>query len=263
VDERLVNRSFVDVHVHVVAGIDDGPADEGETDALLDELAAQGATTVVTTPHVDARFAPRPDDVAVEVRALRERRPGQPRVLAGAEVHPGRLDDVVAAGVERFTLGGGGTLLVEAASDVPATVLEHCFRRLEHAGFRTLFAHAERSRAFAADDGLTRDLVARGARMQVNARSLCPDAGARGKYAWHLVEEGLVSVVASDAHALSLRPPRLADAADEIARRLDEDAVHVLMYANPTALCDGHDAPPFQPTTRARRRGWLRRAGRP
>lgn len=262
-DERALNRSFVDVHVHVVAGIDDGPADDGETDALLDALAAQGATTVVTTPHVDARFPARPDDVAARVRALRERRPGQPRVLAGAEVHPGRLDDVIEAGVERFTLGGGGTLLVEAASDVPATVLEHCLRRLEHAGVRTLFAHAERSRAFAADDGVTRDLVARGARLQVNARSLCPGAGDRGKHAWRLVEDGLVSVVASDAHALGLRPPRLADAADEIAKRLDEDAVHVLMYENPTALCDGHDAPPFQPTTRARGRGWLRRAGRP
>ena len=113
-------RSFVDVHAHVVAGIDDGPVDDGETDALLDALAAQGATTVVTTPHVDARFDGAPDDLAVRVRALRNRRPEAPGVLAGAEVHPGRLDDVIAAGAHRFTLGGGGTLLVEAATDGPA-----------------------------------------------------------------------------------------------------------------------------------------------
>ncbi len=261
-EERAHNRSFVDVHVHVVAGVDDGPSDDGETDALLDVLAAQGATTVVTTPHVDARYAGEPDDLASRVRALRERRPGSPGVLAGAEVHPGRLDDVLSAGVERFTLGGGGTLLVEAAPDVPGTVLEHCLRRLEHAGVRTLFAHAERSRALASDDGLARDLVKRGARLQVNARSLCSGAGARGKFAWKLLDDGLVSVVASDAHALGLRPPRLSDAADEIAKRLGEDAVEVLMHTNPAALCDGHDAPPFQPTTRARRRAWLRRAGR-
>jgi protein-tyrosine phosphatase len=252
----------VDVHAHVVAGIDDGPADDGETDSLLDLLAEQGVTTVVATPHVDARFAPRPDEVAAGVRALRERRPARPGVLAGSEVHPGRLDEVIEAGVERFTLGGAGTLLVEAAPDVPGTVLEHCLRRLEYVGVRTLFAHAERSRALEADDGLAGDLVARGARLQVNARSLCPGAGPRGRFAWQLVEAGLASVVASDAHALGLRPPRLSDAADEIAKRLDEDAVHALMYANPTALCDGHDAPPFQPTTRARRRAWLRRAGR-
>jgi protein-tyrosine phosphatase len=252
----------VDVHAHVVAGIDDGPADDGETDALLDLLAEQGVTTVVTTPHVDARFAPRPDEVAASVRALRARRTSRPGVLAGAEVHPGRLDEVIAAGIERFTIGGAGTLLVEAAPDVPGTVLEHCLRRLEHAGVRTLFAHAERSRALEADGGLAGDLVARGARLQVNAHSLCPGAGARGRFAWHLVESGLASVVASDAHALGLRAPRLSDAADELAKRLDEDAVHALMYANPTALCDGHDAPPFQPTTRARRRAWLRRAGR-
>ena len=261
-DERVHTRSFVDVHAHVVAGIDDGPADDGETDAVLEMLAEQGVTTVVTTPHVDARFPPRPDEVAASVRALRTRRPGRPGVLAGAEVHPGRLDEVIEAGIERFTLGGAGTLLVEAAPDVPGTMLEHCLRRLEHAGVRTLFAHAERSRALEADGGLAGELVARGARLQVNARSLCPGAGARGRFAWHLGEAGLASVVASDAHALGLRPPRLSDAADEIAKRLDEDAVHALMYANPTALCDGHDAPPFQPTTRARRRAWLRRAGR-
>ena len=256
-------RSFVDVHAHVVAGIDDGPADDGETDALLDALAAQGATTVVTTPHVDARFAARPDEVAARVRALRERRPGAPGVLAGAEVHPGRLDDVLEAGVERFTLGGGGTLLVEAATDVPATVLEHCLRRLEHAGVRTLFAHAERSRALAHDDGLARDLVARGARLQVNARSLCAGAGDRGKFAWKLVDDGLVSVVASDAHALGLRPPRLADAADEIAKRLGEDAVHTLMHDEPGgALRRARRAAVPAHARGARRRAWLRRGGR-
>jgi protein-tyrosine phosphatase len=256
-------RSFVDVHAHVVAGIDDGPADDAETDELLDALAAQGATTVVTTPHVDARFDGQPEDLAARLSALRERRPGSPGILAGAEVHPGRLDDVLEAGVGRFTLGGAGTLLVEAGTDVPATVLEHCLRRLAHAGVRTLYGHAERSRALREDDDLARDLVARGARLQVNARSLCRDAGARGKFAWKLLDEGLVSVVASDAHALSVRAPRLADAADEIARRLGEDAVQTLMHDNPEALCDGRDAPPLRPTTRVRRRAWPRRAGRP
>jgi protein-tyrosine phosphatase len=262
VDERAHTRSFVDVHAHVVAGLDDGPADDHETDALLDVLAEQGAATVVTTPHVDARFHGQPDDVAARVRALGERRSGGPGVLAGAEVHPGRLDDVLATGAARFTLGGGGTLLVEAAPDVPGNVLEHCLRRLDHAGVRTLYAHAERSRALADDDTLARDLVARGARLQINARSLCSGAGARGRFAWKLVDEGLVSVVASDAHGLSQRPPRLADAADEIARRHGEDAVQTLMQANPAALCDGRDAPPFQPISRARRGAWLRRIGR-
>jgi protein-tyrosine phosphatase len=262
VDERVHNRSFVDVHVHVVAGFDDGPADDRESDALLDELAAQGVTTVVTTPHVDARFPARPDELAERVRALRERRPGRPGVLTGAEVHPGSLDDVIEAGVGRFTLGGGGALLVEAASDVPGSLLEHCLRRLDHAGVRTVFAHAERCRALAADGDLARGLVARGAWLQVNARSLCPGAGARGKFAWKLLDEGLVSIVASDAHALAVRAPRLSDAAGEIAKRLDEEAVEVLMYANPTALCDGHDAPPFKPATKARRRAWPFRTGR-
>jgi protein-tyrosine phosphatase len=261
VAEGVHTWSFVDVHAHVVAGIDDGPADDAETDALLDALAAQGATTVVTTPHVDARYETEPADLATRVSALRERRGGGPDVLTGAEVHPGRLDDVLAAGAARYTLDGGGTLLVEAATDVPGAVLEHCLRRLEHAGVRTLFAHAERSRALSADLGLARDLVARGARLQVNARSLCSGAGTRGKFAWKLLDEGLVSAVASDSHALGLRPPRLADAADEIARRLGEDAVQTLMVDNPVALCEGRDAPPLQPDKHSRRGARLLRIG--
>jgi protein-tyrosine phosphatase len=261
VGERVHTRSFVDVHAHVIAGIDDGPADDAETDALLDALASQGAATVVTTPHVDARYGEDPDDLAARLRTLRARRSDGPGVLAGAEVHPGRLDDVLAAGAAHYTLGGGGTLLLEAASDVPGTLLEHCLRRLEHAGLRTLYAHAERCRALAADVGLARDLVERGGRLQVNARALCPGAGARGKFAWKLVDEGLASVVASDAHALGLRPPRLAEAADEIARRHGEDAVQTLMVTNPAALCEGRDAPPFQPGKRARRGARLLRIG--
>jgi tyrosine-protein phosphatase YwqE len=76
------------------------------------------------------------------------------------------------------------------------------------------------------------------------------------------VDEGLVSVVASDAHGLGQRPPRLTDAADEIARRLGEDAVQTLMQTNPAALCEGRDAPPYQPSKKARRGAWLRRARR-
>lgn len=254
-------RSFVDIHAHVVPDFDDGPADAAESDALLDALAAEGVTTVVSTPHVDARFDARADELEQLVTALAERRRGDPLVRSGAEVHPGRLDDVLAAGVERFTLVGGGTLLVEAASDVPRNVLEHCLRRLDHAGVRTLYAHAERSRALSEDAGLARDLVARGARLQVNAGSLCPRSS-RGKAAWRLVDAGLVSVVASDAHALGLRPPRLADAADEIAKRLGEDAVHTLMHENPAALCEGRDAPPLQTRKRAGRTTWLQRIGR-
>jgi tyrosine-protein phosphatase YwqE len=71
-----------------------------------------------------------------------------------------------------------------------------------------------------------------------------------------------VSVVASDAHALGLRPPRLVEAADELAERFGEDAVHTLMHANPAALCDGLDAPPYRPQTRPRTGAWLRRIAR-
>ena len=113
-----------------------------------------------------------------------------------------------------------------------------------------LFAHAERSRAFQADDGLARDLVARGARLQVNANSIRSGSGDRGRLAWHLLESGLVSIVASDSHALGLRPPRLAEAADELARRLDEDAVHTLTYTNPTAPAIGTTHPRSSPPRR-------------
>ena len=264
-DERVHNRSFVDVHAHVVAGIDDGPADDGETDALLDMLAEQGVTTVVTTPHVDARFH------AAAGRARRARARAA-RAPAGHARACSRAPRCIPGGSTRCIERRGRALHARAArapcsSRLRPTCRERCSSTA--CGGSSMPACARCSRTPSArarsqaDDGLARDLVARGARLQINAHSLCPGAGARGRFAWHLAR--------AQGSPASSPPMRTRSAC---ARRASPRRPMRLRSVwtrtpstrsctpTPTALCDGHDAPPFQPTTRARRRAWLRRAGR-
>ena len=127
---------FIDLHAHVLPGVDDGPVDEAEALALLDRLASEGVTTVAATPHVDGRYATTPALVRERIAALAPRAPID--IVPGAEIHLGQLDVVLETGPEAYTLGGSGTLLLEVEGSIVASTVEDARIRLAEAGVRVL-----------------------------------------------------------------------------------------------------------------------------
>jgi protein-tyrosine phosphatase len=251
----------IDLHCHVLPGIDDGP---GALDGAL-ELAAtaagNGIATIVATPHVSWDYPA--NDAARIGAAVAELNPalqaaGIPvTVLAGAEVALTRGADLSDDELRSLRLGGGPYLLLECPLSPSATGFEQGLWELRARGHQVLLAHPERSPHFQRDPGALERLAAEGVLAQVTAASLTGRFGREAQRAglgW--LAAGLVHNVASDAHSAHRRPPSIAAELTEAG--LGEHA-GALADALPAAILGGGALPAAPVARPPRRRFGLRR----
>jgi protein-tyrosine phosphatase len=259
----------IDLHCHVLAGIDDGPGTMDGSIALARVAASAGTRTLVATPHVSSRYPNDPATIArlTETLNARLREEAIPlEVLRGAEVAMMRAVELDAAELSRLGLGGGPWLLAEPPLTQPAERIESAARTLMDAGHRLLIAHPERCMAFHRDPLLLEALVRGGALTSITAGSLSGRFGGHvRRFALELARRGLVHNVASDAHDHSGRPPRIAE---ELQRAGLGPLEEWLTCSVPDAILRGEEVPPppadVKPSIpRARSSWWQRVARRP
>jgi protein-tyrosine phosphatase len=205
----------VDLHFHLLPGVDDGPCDMEESLDLARAAVAEGTATVVTTPHVRS-------DYITDVQELRERVDELRAAIAAAGIdlavlRGGELGHEMVGRLRQAELDSVAQgppaarwLLVETPFGGIGADFHAATDELRGRGFGVLVAHPERSgdAALCGSAGLRRELAA-GSLAQVNAMSLAGQHGEDVELAGlGLVREGLVSVVASDAHGRT-RPPAL------------------------------------------------------
>ncbi len=240
---------MIDIHLHVLPGIDDG-ADDLATAAAMCRIAAEdGCEGLVLTPHQrteswDNTDRPRLDALR---RAVEAETGGTPRLYAGAEI---RVDGEILA--ELDALPGSGLvpladsryLLLEFNRfGMPPDPLE-LTHELRVAGWVPVYAHPEHIPFLAGDLELMAQLAAAGALFQVTAGSLAGDHGRLTlDRASQMVDAGLVHFVASDAHGTGFRPPGLSRVRDLIARRWGDDAAWTLTSGNPRAVVEDRPLP--------------------
>ncbi len=232
----------IDLHFHCLPGIDDGPDDWESSVALCRAAAAQGTTTIVATPHVlrgpwineDPELR---DALVLELNALLD---GRPEILPGCEYF---LSAEAVELVERGRwspltgLNRTGYLLVELPSGEIPSYTGALFHELTLLGVTPVLAHPERNRALSDDSDELEELIERGARVQLTAGSLLGDFGPPAAEAsQEFLRRGLVHLVASDAHSLDRRPPRLAAARRHIRDAWGADAEVGLFEENPRAV---------------------------
>jgi protein-tyrosine phosphatase len=235
----------IDLHCHLVSGIDDGPATGAEAVALGEALVAAGVTRVVATPHVGPNYpndAERIHAAWLELVGALARARVPLEVLTGAELdllHAQGLDDEELG---RLALGPDGPLLVECPFSAVMPQFEQLVARLHDMGHRVLLAHPERSPVFLREPELLRRLVAGGAMASLTGSSFAGRFGRTAqRYAAWAVDEGLAHDVSSDAHDTVRRPPVLAEALEQAgygwtAGWLTRDA--------PAAILAGAELPP-------------------
>lgn len=240
---------MIDIHFHCLPGIDDGPSTWEEATALCRAAAAQGTKTLIATPHV-LREGWINDDAAVRdglLLRLNTLLGGTPSVLAGCEyyfsadivqlVERGRWSPLTCLNRTRY-------LLVEfPPREVPAAA-EAIFHELSLLEVTPVVAHPERNAVFTQEPERLERLVARGAVTQLTAGSLLGDFGGEARIACgEFFRRRLVHLVASDAHSLERRPPRLAEARLLARREWGEEAEGGLFEANPEALLNSGPLP--------------------
>jgi protein-tyrosine phosphatase len=263
-----VTSGIVDVHCHVLPGVDDGAPD---VEAALDFLrAAQagGTRAIVATPHQHPGRYP---NAAATLRAAHalllaaRDATGEelPEVLLGAEVH---LDHDLPERVEAeelLTLAGGPYLLLELPDQFAWPHVEDTIWRLRLSGRVPVIAHPERCGPVLREPARLRRLVELGCLVQVTGSSVAGVFGGPCRAQTEaFLRQGLVHVVASDAHDLRRRTPDLAAARQAVTTLLGGEAAARLFEEHPRALMEGRPLrvpPPSGPPTP--RPGLLERLG--
>lgn len=256
----------IDLHSHVLPGIDDGPGDMSGSIALAQAAVAAGTRVMAATPHVGLHYPVIPGELAARVAELGAAlgTAGVPlEVLTGGELAPSRAGHISDAELRAIGLGGSACILLESPFSDARPAMSGVVARLQRRGFRVLLAHPERSPGFLRDPAELAALVEGGACVQITAASLRGDFGRTvRRFSLDLLDAGLVHVVASDAHDASMRAPTLQAIVQHVVRRrrLPAALTELLTESTPRALLADAPLPhPLQGTYRRRRpssMGW-------
>lgn len=241
---------MIDLHSHVLPGLDDGVATLGEAVELCEAAAADGIEVLAATPHVRADYPTTPEQMERALAEVQRATKGTLRVIAGGELDVAELDRPEEE-LRRFCLGGTNRLLVETPyRGWPLDLADRLFK-LGLAGFSSVLAHPERNRDVQQRPELLEPIVTGGTLVQLTAASVDGRFGrAARSCAFDLLDRGLAHLVASDAHAPSLRAVGLSGACEAIG---DEELARWLTVRVPRAILAGAALPP-RPSKRPRRR---------
>jgi protein-tyrosine phosphatase len=243
---------LIDLHSHVLPGLDDGVKTIEEALALCAAAAADGVEVIAATPHVRHDYPTTPEQMEDALAAVRAANPAL-QVISGGELDLAELDrpkDELA----RFGLGGTRWLLVETPYwGWPLDITERLFQ-LRLQGFGVVLAHPERNADIQERPELLDPLVAGGTLVQLTAASVDGRLGPRpARSARELIDRGLAHLIASDAHAPEIRAVGLGAA---FASLRDEELARWLTDDVPLSILQDVETPP-RPEIRPRRR-WFR-----
>jgi protein-tyrosine phosphatase len=213
-DDSLRVPIVIDLHTHVLPGIDDGPETIEGSLAMARVAAADGTRVMVATPHVNWYHHNDAATIARLTDQLNERLQMEGiavEIRTGAEIAMTRAAEIESGELERMRLGGGPWVLLEPPFTPIVTGLDGVVMALQSAGHRVVLAHPERCPALHREPQVVESLVRNGVLMSVTVGSLVGRFGGEvRRFARRLVEQGLVHNVASDAHDAVRRPPALA-----------------------------------------------------
>ena len=239
---------MIDLHCHILPGLDDGARDVDDAVAMAAQAEADGITAICATPHIRHDHDVRIPELAVRVTELNRELAddgARVRILAGGEVA-----ETAVAGLERFELASVGLagshwILLEPAPGPLGESLRDAARALAEQGYRPIVAHPERHLGPGAVETLI-GLVREGALVQGTAALLENDESP----VHELAARGLIHVLGSDSHSASIgRPVRLSAGLASIGRIpvVGRHANWVADEAPAGIVADMELVPPFQP----------------
>ena len=252
---------MIDLHNHILPGVDDGAATLADALAIARMAYADGIRGIVATPHRHPRAytAPRADAVTLldAIRAAsRDEDLAMEYYLGGEAYIAPDLVDQIQSGLA-LTINGGRYLLVEwPIREYPRFSAEIVFE-LQVRGIVPIIAHAERYRFVQTDISRLASFVERGVLVQITAASLVGTAG-RGyrKTAETLLTHGLAHFIATDSHNVQRRPPILSRARDRACELVGRDRALAMVDHAPRLVVENRPVELPAVVTRPSRAFW-------
>jgi len=244
--QKTANRDWmtmlIDLHTHILYGVDDGPESIDLSMEMLRSACSGNIRAVVATPHILDGFQSE-ELIFSHFRKLtgaviEEKLPID--IFLGSEINfQFGMEDFLESSVGTFR-GMGRYFLVETTLTHYPKHFEETMSRILEGGRVPVFAHPERVGPIVGDTDLIRLLVGMGMLVQINAGSLLGMFGERiRKFAWDLLDLNVVHFVASDAHDIRRRTFNLDEAWKAVRKKYDEDTADLLMFDNPLRVLTG------------------------
>lgn len=234
--EQQENR-FIDIHTHILPGVDDGAQNMEEALELLRLAWENGTGAMILTPHYRGKFKKNTPEQLMGIfeelsRQAAKQFPGLRLYLGNEAGNEHELSDKLLSG-RVLTLAGTRYVLLEFAEQCYRSRVLSSVLDLVNSGYIPIIAHVERYDIFRKHGSLAEEVIDMGALLQVNAESIMGSQGfALKRYCRKLLKKGRVHFVASDAHDPEERPPLLRDCYEWVCKRYGSDYARAIFAEN-------------------------------
>lgn len=227
----------IDMHCHILPGVDDGACDENEMKEMLSIACKEGIRCIIATPHYHPRRGKAvPEELRRQLKLVRQAAKSideKLRIYLGTEVYYGQdIPDLLKEG-RILTMNRREYVLVEFSPADSPSHIKQGIQQLQMRGYKVILAHVERYTCILEDVEIVEHLVDMGVLLQVNAGSIVGDGGRKAKkFVKQLLEEELVFCVGTDAHGAKHRAPRMQKAAHYVAKKYGEEYARRIFFSN-------------------------------
>lgn len=259
---------MIDLHCHILPGLDDGSKSIDESLAMIDQLQKVGFKTLIATPHVlEGRGSLRPEEILAateQVRTCLAEAKSSVEILPGAENYI--FPDLAKWALDQklMTLGNTGKyLLIELPMFEIPHYTDQVFFELQVAGLTPVLAHPERNRGLVENPERLLDWAKRGILFQLDLRSLDGKYGPQAEaLANRMLESDLIHCIGSDAHRVARSSSSYREAIQSVQDLVSEECFKEITVSNPQAILDGKARPSendreyrFKETTTKKKKG--------
>jgi protein-tyrosine phosphatase len=230
--------SLVDIHSHILPGLDDGAQTIDDTLAMLELAAQNGTTDIVATPHANSSYVYDEQVVEQLIVDVAHATESVIRIHRGCDFHL-NFDNLSKAleNPTQYTINAGRYLMVELPDLPSLPVMRNVLGRLLAVRVVPIITHPERNNPLCANLSELEGWVREGCLLQITAQSFLGRFGQTAqRVAETLMNAGSVHFVASDAHDCIDRPPNLAPAYHHVARQWGQETADALFIDHPTAV---------------------------
>lgn len=240
-DKQIVG--FIDIHTHILPGVDDGAPDLAEAKKMIYAAQSDGIRNIFLTPHYRGAYRKHtPEDLQNAFDGFcREMSAEFPdmRFYPGREIHyQAEVPELLRTGKLR-SLADSQYILLEFQSNAFPSQLIGAVHETVRNGFTPIIAHAERCATLRSDGELVSELLELGALIQLNADSVMGRLGFGIKHFCHkLLKVRCVHFIASDAHNSLGRPPLLRECYRRLCKKYSEEYANELFFRNPQAIIE-------------------------